>query len=775
MEFAKRWLPAMLLAVVSVSLPAAEPLHGLPSTPVLDQVPVPYVAAAMGMANGDYEWLGSRMLNPNEPESCRRQRIVFTRWRPATAGTLEWPLPLLGTVQAQTHLPAGILFVALYGDGNCSPDRRTEIGLYTGQGSPVLLKLDHRIPDADLRVQTLSDSSVALIAQDPATHGIVVHVVRYGQGNLQVDRMPDVGIVKREGFALATLDENHLMLLGGSEQQPDGKLSLHAETYVLDVKAKAWHPGPWMHEGRTRAAATRLPDGSVLVAGGFTDQGNPSRTTEQWSSSTNAFAPAALMATANAYQQAVWLPLDGKPTLLMTGGDNAGAQALDAATGTWRVVATWPRVADHGSCSFFPFAVDGRFYVWNMEGAANFGNARDNCAGYKNSTLVPLMLRIESSAGAAPASDVVLSYQSEAAFLPATKDRSALMVGGTVAGTDYSSTWRITAGVAAIDINGHMFSMPSLVEPRRKAQVFRMDGGVIVVGGTNVDERDEQQAKPLPAEWMDLSNPLHPGAWQKVGGDGVALGSSIGQLANGHLLELDAGGNVNEIELSHDGASLSLKRTPWPAMNLIRLSSLYAPVRVRQLADGRVIVAGGEVRDKIALLKSDSEQPDAPDEYIPFGGSHSSAEYEIFDPATRRWIRSATSDFAGDMTAIGEDGQVWKFGQSGTSETVDRKRDIEVSSIDGLTWTPLSTEAYPDLDWSQPFKVFTLDGEIFVCGQHIEADKSQVSTMLWLNPKSNKWEPLQTAAGDAWHATAGEYLVAHLLTGKTIIVPGEGL
>jgi hypothetical protein len=774
MALAERWLLAILLAAASAWV-AAEPSHGMPSVPTIAHVPIPDAAATMGMPNGDYEWLASRTINPYAPEGCRRGRIVFTRWRPATAGTLEWPMPWLGNVQSQARLPAGIFFVATYGDDHCSPDRKTEIGLYTGHDNPALLILDHRIPDADLRVVPLSDSSVALVGQNPDTREIVVHVARYDHGRLQVERMPDLGIAHRDGFALTTLDENRLMVLGGASMQFNGATAWHAETYVLDVKTRAWHPGPAMREGRARAAAVRMPDGGILVTGGLTSEGRPSRTTEQWKPSTDTFAPAGLMATANAYHRPVWLTLDGQPTLLLAGGINAGAQALDAATGTWRVVATWPGVTPDGSCTFFPFAVDGHVYAWNMKEAGDVDH-RDNCVGYKNSILASLMPRIESFATAtAPAGDSLVSYQSEAAFLPAGQERPALIIGGTVAGADYASTSRVTGGIAAIDTQGRMLSMPSLAEPRRKAQAFRIDGGVIVVGGTNVDDRDLDKAKTLPMEWLDLSDPQHPGAWQKADGEGVALNSTVGPLANGHLLEMDTRGSVNEIELVHNGASLGLKRTPWPAMNMTRVSGLNARVQTRSLPDGRVIVAGGGARDKIALWKSDSDQPDAADEYISIGETRSSADYEIFDPVTRRWNRSASSAFAGEAMAIGDDGRVWKFGKSGSADAHDRQWRAEVSSADGTTWTPLSVEASPNIAWDEQARIFALDGEIFAAGQRRDTDKSQVSTTVWFNTTRGKWEPLRTDTGEEWRGESGQFLVAHLPTGKIIVVPGGGL
>lgn len=57
---------------------------------------------------------------------------------------------------------------------------------------------------------------------------------------------------------------------------------------------------------------------------------------------------------------------------------------------------------------------------------------------------------------------------------------------------------------------------------------------------------------------------------------------------------------------------------------------------MRELADGRIIVAGGEVQvHKIALMSGDSQRADAADEYVGIGPYLPSRRHEIYDPATR--------------------------------------------------------------------------------------------------------------------------------------------
>jgi hypothetical protein len=136
-----------------------------------------------------------------------------------------------------------------------------------------------------------------------------------------------------------------------------------------------------------------------------------------------------------------------------------------------------------------------------------------------------------------------------------------------------------------------------------------------------------------------------------------------------------------------DGATLKLSSGP-------RLQRQRKGLTGRVLADGRVVVAGGEVEgDLVATRPTDCA--DCAVNYVGWGTLLPSRRHELFDPAVQAWRPSAPSLAAGGPAAILADGRVVKAGilvspepSAGQARTPDRVL-LEVSSADGQSWRSL--------------------------------------------------------------------------------------
>lgn len=110
-----------------------------------------------------------------------------------------------------------------------------------------------------------------------------------------------------------------------------------ATTELYDPATGRFRSGPRLSRPRLGHAALRLPDGRVLIAGGWISSG-PTATTEVFDPRTNTIGPGARMTTARA--GFAFAPL-GRGRFLFTGGENGqrtvrAAEIFDAATGRFR-------------------------------------------------------------------------------------------------------------------------------------------------------------------------------------------------------------------------------------------------------------------------------------------------------------------------------------------------------------------------------------------------------------------------------------------------------
>ena len=78
--------------------------------------------------------------------------------------------------------------------------------------------------------------------------------------------------VRRYGHTLTLLPDGRVLATGGEDPMGDDYL-LYSSTEIFDPDTNTWSEGPELSQPRSSHSATLMPDGSVLLAGGISQQG----------------------------------------------------------------------------------------------------------------------------------------------------------------------------------------------------------------------------------------------------------------------------------------------------------------------------------------------------------------------------------------------------------------------------------------------------------------------------------------------------------------------
>lgn len=709
----------------------------------------------------------------------------MARWHPASGRTAQIPLnpSLSGFVYSQLTLPSGLL--ALTTTGSPEGAERWRFVFLPSDGSAALkLETNEVIDPFQTNLLKISDDVVALVTRDTDKRYIKVFTVQRVRGRLELTPMPALPIAYRSDFASAVAGKDQLMILGGSNGDYRGCSPCRAETHVLDLKTRIWRNGPPMLEARSELAASSLPDGSILVTGGWTKAAEwgsgASRTAERWNPATNRFEALPPMPNGTARHRHLWWNAPWGRSLLVVPGIAGAVQSLDTRTWTWRTVGAWAKGSEEGGCGFYPFVVDGNAYAWLLNRTEGFYSGK-SCGEQQYAELS--LLRPPSGTAPptqAPPESALVSYRGGAAFVPAAGQEPALMIGGSLhAGMN---TYVISSAVEAIDRDGHMTTLPSLRTARTYAKAFRAAGGILVVAGRGPDSPYGGVRNPpaLKAEWLPPPSGSTPWQWQEVIRDGPSESAEVAQMRDGSLLALDRFGEPRRFKLYVIDGKPHFESTGLPSLNRERRhgDSDSETMRIQELDDGRIIVAGGKVQpERIALYSELTHDPEQPDMYVGIGEYLPWRRYEIFDPSTQQWTDSVPAKAAGGYATIASSGRVVKIGRLQTQDTGTPQFALEVSNPSGSAWAPLANKG-SRLHINSNYRVFTLDGELFASGE-VEYLRSggALDGVEWLNPATNIWELLWQAT-DGWRKHEGRIL-RRTLTGangqpKTLLIPVGG-
>ena len=794
------WLTAGAIQVAA----AAEIPAGIAPLPTYDQLPLATdhpIGLAPGSGAGTLGWIGTRPVK-NQPRlelplkagNCWAWELVNRSWNPATGATTDQPLNLPGMIVYAMPVPAGIVALTTLGCQTPNSEDRLRFVLLPSQPQGKLLTLETREPLGAMRVEFLvldADTTVLVTRTKDARH-ILPYVLRRQGNGMALERLPELPIPYRRDYAAALAGTGaavRLMIIGGSDGAYRGCSPCRDETHFLDLKTKTWSDGPKLLEARSELAATRLPDGSVLVTGGWTEKAGwghgPSATAEHWDPASNRFQAVAPMPTGTARHRGIWPPGGDGTTLFIAEGLSGTAQAYDVGSKTWRTVGEWVQGSEEGGCGFYPFIHDGNAYAWLLNKAEGHYSSK-SCLEQKYAYLSLLRPALGAAAPLSPPPPeaLLITYRSGAAFVPATaagsSESPALIIGGTThAGMN---TYLMTSAVEAVGRDGRIWSLPPLNHARVNARAFRLGGGILVVGGEATRwHRDRNPASALPTEWLAAApggkgGPT--GKWVDLPESPFVSDTALTQLADGSLLQVNAAGDVTQLLGTQVNGLPTLERVAWPSLRRARRSVDKEQVQVRQLPDGRIVVAGGQVQaEKIALFSPEVERPDGVDEYVGIGEFLPSRRHEIWDPAAKRWITTAASVAAGGRVTILEDGRVLKLGQTQPQAPAEPKALLEISTANGMAWAPRPLSAGSRLRMTDQFKEFSLDGEIFASGELEGVNTGGgVSAVEWLNQATERWELLwQAGQNENWRDHVGRILVRRLANGKTVVLPVEGL
>lgn len=753
-----------------------------PPIPKYDQVALPGQQPVLFGENGEAAWITITFSHkPMLLRGCSLHHVVKRSWNPATGAFSDTTLGIESSAVAeQLATPLGIFFLM----PSLCRDRVGHIGLLTPAGKVVTAPVTHNYLFPHLVL--LADRAVAVLSRNEATRHIKTDIVRVRRdGTLSIEQMPELQVASRNDFREAALPDGRLMVIGGSDAPYRGCSPCRAETYILNPKKFSWSPGPSMLEPRSEHLATRLPDGSILVTGGWTPtQGwghGPSRSAERWNPVTNKFESVAPMPSGTSRHQAEWMPGQKNKTLLIAGGTSSSIHAYDIRSGEWRLVGVTRQGSEEGGCALIPFIHAGNVYTWIAYQSEGHYSSK-SCTSQQDWTLAAL--RFASVPANPVPENFLITYRSSAAMLPASGNRPALTLGGSLhAGMN---SYLVSSAVEAIDKNGGMRLLPSLVEARRGAVAFRMGDGVLVIGGQGEDRNNSRPAKrQLPMEWLASDAPNGNARWVKLVGPTFDPSAALGQLTDGSLLAVDGRGGVSRLLLNpgSDGLpAIQMNRDSLPRLNRARRSegepgSPYSTtVQIRALPDGRIVVAGGYVQsEKIALLRDDASQPSAVDEYVGIGEYLPSRRHEIYEPDVKRWRTTAPARGAGGKVAILSDGRVLKIGQLPGKNEHEPSYVLELSNAEGSAWTALPGNP-PAIKLSNSATPFVIEDELFLVGEvNSLSTGGGASGVEWFNAASGKWEILwQAKPGDNWRDHHGRFIVRQLANGKKVVLPVNG-
>lgn len=139
----------------------------------------------------------------------------------------------------------------------------------------------------------------------------------------------------RLGHTATLLSNGKVLVVGGTTDRQSGDGLASAELY--DPTTGTWSATGSMSVSRVDFTATLLPDGKVLVAGGWDNNGdgsgNPLDTAELYDPTSGTWSATGSMSTPRVDHTATLLP-NGQ--VLVVGGDDAGtAELYDPTSGTW--------------------------------------------------------------------------------------------------------------------------------------------------------------------------------------------------------------------------------------------------------------------------------------------------------------------------------------------------------------------------------------------------------------------------------------------------------
>lgn len=194
----------------------------------------------------------------------------------------------------------------------------------------------------------LPDGKVFVTGGYPGTGYALSSCEIYDPSTDTWDTAAPMSVPRYRHLAIA-LNDDSLLIVGGRRGNADGTTTMHlwgpvSSCEIYRISTNTWFTAASMHEPRVECAASRLPDGRILVSGGIHDSddiGNwaqpATNTCEIYDPVTDTWTLTDTLATARNFVRTVTLDDN---TILTVGGElNRGAlsscQTYDPSTDTW--------------------------------------------------------------------------------------------------------------------------------------------------------------------------------------------------------------------------------------------------------------------------------------------------------------------------------------------------------------------------------------------------------------------------------------------------------
>ena len=514
----------------------------------------------------------------------------------------------------------------------------------------------------------------------------------------------------RQLFTATLLADGEVLVAGGFNSCDDDFCSDLATAELYDPATGRWAATGSFHGPREQQTATLLPDGEVLMAGGFNEggdgQGHPSADAELYDPSSGSWTPTAPLPQPHYGQTATLLP---GGWVLVAGGQSAAAELYQPQSGAWVPTGSMSTPRTDQTATLLS---TGQVLVTG--GTGPDGQPQATAERYL--------------AGAGPlvtVSPPALNFGGQQVGTAGPAQRYTV----TNAGSSNLSVRGVTvAGTNPGDFTASSGCPASSPVP---------PGGTCTVavrfGPTDIGLRTARVAvvdnAPLSPQAVTVSGyGAGPNAWAPTGSMAAARASSTATvLPDGDVL---VAGGTNGFESYLDGAELYDPSTgQFGTTGSLHQARAYATATL--LPDGEVLVAGGLGTGPVALSSA-----------------------ELYDPATGTWRLTGAMDAGGyDLSSVllpGGDVLVEGFVNGTGAERYDPSTG---------TWAdtgPLPSPGFFDTATLLP------DGDVLAAG-------GGTTGAALYQPSTNRWAPTGSMVAVQEGPTASA-----LPGGDLLVAGGEG-
>jgi N-acetylneuraminic acid mutarotase len=626
-------------------------------------------------------------------------------------------------------------------------------------------------PSASAIVSFNNTGSLATARQDHTAtllpNGKVLVAGGYTGGNNGVDLAsaelydPASGAWTATGSLALARSFHSATLLPNGEVLVVGGYSQISSAELYDPASGTWTATGSLAAGRYGHTATLLPNGKVLVTGGFSGTNfDVLSSAELYDPDSGTWTATASLATARAFHTATLLP-DGR--VLIAGGDTtssgslASAEMYDPMTGTWSATGNLNAARAHHTATLLP---NGKVLV------AGGSNGFDN----------PENAEVYNPANGA--------WSNTFSLFPARGSHTAtLLPNGTVlvAGGFNNDTTTTFANAQLYNLaNGSWTTTGDLGAARTyQTATLLSDGKVLVAGGVNIANDTQVGTKYTQLASAELYDSAS-GAWTATG--------SLGAARDSHTATLLPSGKVL-VAGGYNGSELASAELYDPDSGTWTATGSLATARDTQTAtllfNGKVLVAGGfsgsgiltsaELYDSVSGTWTATGSLGTARGYhtatllpngkvLVAGGDNSSgdgiASAELYDPASGTWTTtgSLTTARAQHTATLLPNGKVLVAG--GFDSNSDTSASAELYDPASGTWTATGSLTTPRLGYTA---TLLPNGSVLAAGGNYG---SLASAELY-DPASGTWMATASLAG-----TRGNQTATLLPNGKVLAAGG---